>query len=277
MNMRNTSMMTMLAISISLALIGIAGGLDNSPAQAQPAPSVKSAPTTTHPAQPKTVKEAIGAAQKSGQFLFVMFFDQKDNLFKDMEKTLTAFKDKKEFSGKVLVYQTSANDKLEAEAVAKYGVARAKLPLILVFAPNGAITGGFPQKVTDRQLAKALVSDFVAKIVKVVQDRKVALVLLQNSKTKSNPESAKAAEEFSNDTKFKGHVEIINADPENPGTKTFLGQCDLKKPITESTIVLIAPPGTIVGTYSGNVTKDTLLDALTPKSSSCCPGGGSCK
>jgi hypothetical protein len=273
-NTRNTPRTAKLTVSILMALIGITGQISNALAQAATAPSVKPAPTTTQPVQPKTVKDAILAAQKTGKFLFVLFFDQKNDLYKDMEKTLTAFKDKKENSGKLIVYQASASDKMEAEAVAKYGVARAKLPLMMVFAPNGAITGGFPQKVTDRQLEKAMVSDLVAKIVKVLQDRKVALVLLQNSKTKFNLESGRAAEDFSSDAIYKGHVEIIKDDPENPNIKTFLGQSGLNKPISESTIVLITPPGSIVGTYPGNITKDTLLDALAPKTSSCCPGGG---
>jgi hypothetical protein len=274
-----TSKKTALTFLIPVAAIVMTMEVQIALAQtpAKPAPSATTSPAATQPAQPKSVKEAILSVQKSAKYLFVVFYDQKDDLFKDMEKTILTLTAKSK-DKKILVYQASVNDKSQADAVAKYGVGRAKLPLVLIFAPNGAITGGFPQKVTEQQLAKSMVSESVAKIVKVVQEQKLALVLLQNNKTKFNQESAQAAKDFSNDTKVKSIVEIIKNDPEDTGLKSFLAQCDLTKPITESTIVLVAPRGTIVGVFSGNVTKDTLLEALAPKTSGCCPGGsGGCK
>jgi hypothetical protein len=237
----------------------------------------KTVATATQPASPKTTLEALAASQKAGTFLAVIFFDQKDKLFTTMDDTLSKFV--KGSSEKVGVFHAAVKDKAEAQIIAKHKIERAKLPLLLVFAPNGAITGGFEQKVTDAQLNKSLVSPLVANIIKAVREQKVVVVTLQNAKTTFNIEAAKVAEELANDEQLKGHVEILQGDPANSKNQEFLAQCGVEKPVAKAAMVLLAPPsGTIMGVFPGDtVTKNALVDALTPKRSPCCPSGGTCK
>jgi hypothetical protein len=239
---------------------------------------VKSNGATTKPATPKTTQEALEAVQKSGEFLVVVFYDQKDELLATVDQTITKFQ--KSSSERIRVFHAAVKDKAEAQTITKYRIDRAKLPLVLVFASNGAITGGFEQKVTEQQLQKSLVPELVAKVIKAVHEQKVAVVSLQNLKTKFNAESSKVADEFAGDPKLKGHVEIIQGDPSDSKNQEFLAQCEIKPPVESATLVLLAPPsGTIMGIFTGEgVTKDILIEALTPPSSGCCPGGsGSCK
>jgi hypothetical protein len=253
------------------------GMVKASPAIAQTTTSpVKAMPTTVQ-ITPKTTQEALKASQEAGEFLVVIFYDQKNDLFKTMDQAVAKFM--KETKEKIRVFHASVKYKAESEIVAKYQINKAKLPLALVFAPNGAITGGFEQKVTAEQLKKTLVSELVAKIIKAVRERKVVVVALENSKTKFNAEASRVADEFANDPQLKGKVEIIQGNPDEAKNQDFLAQCEVKKPVTNATLVLLAPPsGAIMGTFTGDsVTKADLIQALTPPSSGCCPGGGSCK
>ena len=223
-------------------------------------------------ADPKTAEEAIALARNSRQYLFILFYDKEDDMLKKMEDTIKTFRSKS--SSKILTYRASTVGDKESDVVEKYGVNRAPLPLLLVFAPNGAITGGFPQKVTTEQLTNSCsVPELVMNILRPLQEGKIALVSLQNNKTKFNQESDKAVHDFASDEKIKKFVEVIKADPEDKKNGDFLTQCKLDKTISESTVVFIIPPGSVVGVYPGKITKDTLLAALSSckTGSSCCP------
>ena len=221
---------------------------------------------------PKTAEEAIALAQNSKQYLFISFYDKEDEMFKEMENTIKTFRSKS--SSMVLTYRASTLSDKESAVVEKYGVNRASLPLLLVLAPNGAITGGFPQKVTTEQLTKSCsVPKLVMNILKPLQEGKIALVSLQNNKTKFNQESDKAVYDFSSDARLKPFIEVIKADPDDKKNADFLTQCKLGNTISESTVVFIIPPGSVVGVYPGKITKDTLMAALSSckTGSSCCP------
>ncbi|OGS36827.1 MAG: hypothetical protein A2293_04145 [Elusimicrobia bacterium RIFOXYB2_FULL_49_7] len=71
-------------------------------------------------------------------------------------------------------------------AMASYAVPTGgDLPLVLVFAPNGVVTGGFPKQVTSDQLKQSVnVSELMLKILKPLQEQKVVLVALQNQSTR---------------------------------------------------------------------------------------------
>jgi len=221
----------------------------------------------------KNSAEAIQTAQNNKQYLFLLFYDTKGESLKAMESTVNDFRNKT--SEDTLFYKALTTDEKENDTIAKYGINRAPLPVLLIFAPNGAITGGFPKEVSMDLLKKCIVDNLIMDVLKTVQAEKIALVLLQNSKTKFNNESSKAAEEFSNDSKLKGYVDIIKADPSDPKNSDFLNSSKLSKDITEATVVFIVPPGSIRGVYKGKITKDTLMVALSACSSGsgsgCCP------
>lgn len=256
-------------ILIALVLLSVSceKNTDASLTSPEKTPETDKEPQEVNTSDSKADKALAMAAEKK-EYLFLMFYDEKDDLSKDMEKTVKNFIEGS--SEKTFFYEAVIKD--EPQMVKKYQIDRNKHPFLLVFTPNGAISGGFAEKVTKGELKDVFVSEIVMKILKTLQDQKIALILLQNDKTKFNKENKKAAEDFYNDERLKGVVEIISEDPKNKAIEGFLTQCKLDQNITESTIVLIAPPGMLVGTYSGEITKDTLINAL---SSSCGSGCGS--
>jgi len=169
----------------------------------------------------KNAEEAMQAAQKNKQYLILLFYDKKAETLNAMETTVNEFL--KTISEKPLFYQVQTTDDKEKETIRKYGISRVPLPLLLVFAPNGAITGGFPEQVKTQELKKCFsVNELDMKIMKPLQEKKIVLVLLQNKKTKFNQESDKVATDFQNDSRLKGYVEIVRADPDNSKNKKVI-------------------------------------------------------
>jgi hypothetical protein len=221
---------------------------------------------------PKSAQEAIEAAKKQNQYLFLLFYDQKNDSLKAMETVVKTFINKS--PQKIITYKALTTDNKEADIVAKYGINRAPLPVVLTFAPNGAITGGFPQKVDESQLKQCFVADITMRILKTLQEQKIALIMLQNEKTTFNQESTAAANDFANDSRVKGYVDLMKIDPDDPKNKDFLNQCKLNWQNKEATIVLIVPPNKLGGIYPGKTTKDALIQGLTACSSGGCGSGG---
>jgi len=147
------------------------------------------------------------------------------------------------------------------------------LPLLLVVAPNGVVTGGHPANVTADQLKQSVsVSDLMLKVLKPLQEQKVALVALQNSSTKFSAESWAGVNDFVNDPKYKQFVAAVKADPSATGSQDFVKQCQLIAPISEATVVILMPPGKIGKILTGKLTKADVLKALGSCATGCAPG-----
>ncbi len=221
-----------------------------------------------------SANEAIRIAQKTGKYLFILSYDSKNSSYSSMAKTVENFQNKT--SDKINIYKLHMKNKKDANIVTKYGINRAPLPLLLIIAPNGAVTGGFPEKVTKEQLKKSTsISRLVLNILKLLQDQKIVLVSLQNKKTKYNKESDQAINDFTSDSSIKSFVKIIKANPTAAGSKDFLKQAGLTEKITEATVVFMIPPRRIVKSFKGKITKNDLLSALKACSTGCGPSGSS--
>ncbi len=221
-----------------------------------------------------SANEAIRIAQKTGKYLFILCYDSKNSSYSSMVKTVENFQNITK--GKINIYKLHKKNKKDANIVTKYGINRTPLPLLLIIAPNGVVTGGFPEKVTKEQLKKnTTISRLILNILKPLQDQKIVLVSLQNKKTKYNRESDRAINDFTSDSSIKSFVKIIKANPTATGSKDFLKQAGLSKKITEAIVVFMIPPGRIVRTFKGKITKNDLLSALQACSSGsgsgCCP------
>ncbi|MCX5884476.1 MAG: tail fiber domain-containing protein [Proteobacteria bacterium] len=222
-------------------------------------------------AAPINVKSALNDASANGQFLFLTFYQAKDASLTKLSSTIAAFK--KSSSEKIAVFDAAISDPANKEIADKYGIQAGQLPLLLVIAPNGVVTGGYPGNVTADQLKKSVgVSDLILKVLKPLQEQKVVLVALQNAATKMNAESWAGVSDFANDANFKQIVSAIKADPAASGSQDFVKQCNLIAPITQATVVLLLPPGRIGKVLTGKTTKDEILKSLK----TCTAGSGCC-
>lgn len=265
--LKSKDMGSLLAL-IALLIFLICMRTDNANSQTQK--EVKGMKSVQKSDAPGSANKAISQAQENGKFLVMLFYERKDNSFQEMQKTVQAFS--KTSVKAIIIYEVLTTDSKESDVIHKYGINRAPLPVVLVFAPNGAITGGFPQKVTNQQLSNCMVPKLIMNILISVQSGKVALVLLQNKNTKFNTEVTNVANEFSKDARVLGYVDIIKHDPSDGDIKEFLTQCKIECTTKEAATVLIVPPNKIGGVFSGKITKDTLIAGLASCSGSgCCP------
>ena len=216
---------------------------------------------------------AIKRAAKAGKYLFAFFRRDDDEQTRKMAQALDAAMTK--VDGRAEQVTIDVSDPSERHIVKKFGVDRAPMPLVLVLAPNGAVTGGFPVRSEEKQLTEALVGPNTAKVLKALQGGKLVFVCVQNAQTKSNAPAMRGVKDFVADAEYAKSTEVVTFDPTVAAEAKFLGQIKIGPKIKQATTVLLAPPGTIVGKFEGATDKGKLVAALEACGVDCGPSGQS--
>ncbi|MHC4505278.1 MAG: hypothetical protein ACYTFI_18395 [Planctomycetota bacterium] len=225
-------------------------------------------------AQPETPgTAAIDRAAKAGKYLFVFFRRDDGERTRKMRGVFDAAL--KKLADRAESVAIDVADSSEKGIVKRFGVDRAPMPLVLVLAPNGAVTGGFPVRFEEKQLTEAFVGPSTAKVLKGLQDGKIVLVCLQNAQTKSNALAMRGVKDFAADAEYAKTTEVVTLDPADAAEAKFLGQIRVDPKASEATTVLLAPPGTIVGKFKGATDKGKLVAALKACGAGCGPSSGS--
>ncbi len=229
----------------------------------------------TSPADPSGGSEkgmpAIKQAADAGKYLFVFFWKTDDEQTAAMKKVFEAAI--KKVSDRAQSVAVLVSDPVERGIVDKFGVDRAPMPLVLAMAPNGAITGGFPNKFDEQQLLDAFTTPGTEKVMKQLQDGTLVFVCVQNAKTKSNDVAMQGVRDFKTDVRFADATEIVTLDPTDKKEATFLKDLKVSTDIAEATTVFVAPPGTALGKFEGETNKATFVEALSRANTGCGPGG----
>lgn len=225
---------------------------------------------------PKTSPAETGlrAAAKQKRYVFLTFYKRNDaasTKMLDEAKKLQA-----KHSDRANLVIADVGNAVHQGLVSRYGADRSPIPLTLVIAPNGAVTAGFPNAINKPDLSDAFVSTGMADVLKVLQDAKLAAVCLQNSKTKLNKESLAAAEGLKHGAQFRDVLDIVKVDPSDSAEAKLVQACRVDANTENAQLVVIAPPGRVVGTFDGTATAESIAAALTKALSggTCGPGGG---
>lgn len=217
--------------------------------------------------------EAINNAKREKEYLFI-FFSKTQN-----EKTIQSEKifDRAvaKLKNQVKFVKIKTDDPLEKFFIAKFNLERSPMPFVLVVAPNGAITGGFPS-FTEKRLSDAIISSGAASCLKALQEHKLVLLCLQNKNTHSNQVALKAVRDFKSDPRFNKATEIVAIDPSDIKEHIFLKQLEVSVNTSSAMTLLISPPAIVVAKYQGPITKDQLAADLKKMSSGCCASGKCC-
>ena len=167
-------------------------------------------------------------------------------------------------------------DPSEKAFVEKLGLQKAPMPLVLVFAPNGVILGGFPaERITEDALMSSLASPCLQKCLVAMQEKKFVLLCAQNATTSSNDSALKGVRSFCTDAKYSPVVKVVMMDPADPAEQRFAGLIQMDPSTPDAMTFLLAPPGSVLGKFTGAVRKKELIGALAKASTGggCCPGG----
>jgi hypothetical protein len=216
----------------------------------------------------------ISRAAAANKFLLVFVAENNTDATQATRKTFESAADK--LADQTEWIAVDRNDTAEKEFVQKYGLATAPMPLVLAFAPNGAITGGFPAaQLTEQRLRDALVSPGMQQCLKALQERKLVLVCVQNGNTKSNDVALQGVNDFKADARFAKLTDVVKIDPTDAAEQKLLGQLQIDPKATEASTALLAPPGAVLAKFTGATEKKTLEAALQKASSGCGPGASS--
>ena len=221
-------------------------------------------------APPSATEQAIAKAAKAGKYAFVLFYRPDDPAGRKMKATFGRVEPS--LRARAVFCSVDAFSADEAQLIQRYRVSQAPLPLTLVMAPNGAVVGAFTKAVDEKTLRAAFVSAKTADTMKSLQDRKLVALCLQGPRTKHNAESRQAAEQFVADSTLGGQAVLITADPRQ--APDLLKRCGIASAPTESTIVVLLPPGQLVAKVAGATTKQDLLAKLQAALASCGSGCG---
>lgn len=155
-------------------------------------------------------------AARNQKTCFVLFWKEDDAATRAVRQTLNTFVEARDKQAAWVSVRTT--DAAEKAVVDRFGVSRAPMPLVLAVAPNGAITGGFPQKVTEAQLSGAFVSPNMAKCLHALQSRKLVLLCVQPPK-----EAVPAGvTQFQADPQYLPHTAVVSLDPADPAEARHL-------------------------------------------------------
>ena len=231
------------------------------------APGAKAA-TKTSPAQ-----TAIQAAARQKRYAIVTFYKKNDSASTKM--LAEAKKLQAKYSSRANFVSADVGNSIHQGIISRYGADRSPVPLTLVIAPNGAVTAGYPNAINKTDISDAFVSTGMADVLKVLQGGKLAAICVQNSKTKHNKESLDAAEGLKSDQRLANLVGIVTIDPSDKDESKFMSMCKADTNAAEAQLVVIVPPGRIVGKFDGATSKDVVLASVIKSCSSggCGPSG----
>ena len=217
------------------------------------------------------VTMALDAASSSQRYLFVYAWKTDDERTQAMRKTFRAFIG--DVAGRADCVELSVAAGTDKSFVDKYCLSRAPMPLVLAFAPNGAITNAFPQQFSRDDLTAGFVSNGTANCMKLLQDGKLVVLCVQNARTQANEAALAGVEEFCRDERYRSAMEVITIDPADTAEAPFLNDLQISSNTSIAITVLLAPPGSPIAKFEGATTMDAFLEAITKASSGCCPGG----
>ena len=211
------------------------------------------------------LQTTLNQSAQAGKFTFVVF--HRDNF--DATRTLyQQTKDETASRSDVAVLTAArVDDAAEKQLVEKFGVARAPMPMTLVVAPNGAVTGLFSKTMSQEQAAAAIVPPTMMRCMKALQDQKLVFVCLTRSEKVDVPQAVQAAGQM---PQFKDRIALVGMKLDDPAEARFYQQMKLdSKQVNGPYAVLIAPPGALIGHYNSQSTADQIAAALH-KAGKCC-------
>lgn len=274
------------AILVVLATAAPVGSAVAAAGDASAPPSAHSAPAevlsdnagaATAALQPKgNGSAAMEKAAKAKKYLFALFRKEEDDQTAAMRTTLAAAVKKiADRANSAEIDVTAASEKAIVE---RFDLQYAPMPLLLAIAPNGAVTGGFPAHIEAQELLDAFATPCTEKCLKAFQDRKLAFLCIQNSKTKFSKEAMQGVRKFVRDERFAEDTEIIVIDPADAAEADLLKDLQIDPKTKDAVTIFFMPPGRRIGDFRGATSMDELVETLVAamSGSGCGCGAGGC-
>jgi hypothetical protein len=229
----------------AVASLGVV--LDSSFAQSTAAQAAR-------PAEGVRVATAAPAAKKPQKFTFIFFWKENNAPTQEMAGALKAAVEQRPERAEWTT--VNITDAAQRAVVERYHVERAPMPMVICVAANGAITGAMNRQVTQEAIEKALVTPAMTEAAKAVQEKRIVIVHIQRDARAPLPAGAG---QFMADPAFKDRTTAVTFVATDEAEVRFLKEMEIKpEDVADSMVVLLAPPGVLVGKYPATVAKDQL-------------------
>jgi hypothetical protein len=181
--------------------------------------------------------------------MFILFWKEDNAATQAMAETLK--RAVAERSRRAEWTSVNINDGSQRPIVDRYHVERAPMPMVLCVAPNGVVTGGVPRQINDAAIEKMLVTPAMTEVTKELQDKRIVVIHLKRDAAAALPAGAAG---FAADPSFKGRTAVVNIGLDDPEEARFVREMDFKPgELSDSMVVVLAPPGVLVGKYQSSV------------------------
>ena len=208
--------------------------------------------------------DPLSAAARQQKFAFVMFWKQQDaktdSIYRSLQTNLAPHAER------AVTAAVQATDPANREIVERFNISRAPMPLVLVVAPNGAVTASYQSEPTAQQVAAAIVTPAAANCLKALQDGKTVLMLVC---PREDAQAPQGAQQFLADPHFSKRSTFIRLVSTNPSEGQFLQKLGVSQQEANGCVVMMAPPGVFIGKFPVSVTGQELAKKLHA-SGKCC-------
>jgi|SaaInlV_200m_DNA_2_1039689.scaffolds.fasta_scaffold07753_3 hypothetical protein len=217
------------------------------------------------------VKSKIEKANKQGKAVFLVVTEPSVTNTKNAE--IIANKAHEIYSKSIVITMDRSNA-ANKELLTKYRLSGAQLPLILVIASNGVVTGGFiSNQATSEKIVALVPSPKKAEVLLALNNEKSVFVVVSNKSMSKNKEVISNCEQACEQMRDK--AEVVNIDLDDINEQKFLEELKVNQKASQPQTYILNTKGQITGSLSGAVDVKTLVATATKKNSSCCPSGGS--
>ncbi len=262
------------AVAGAVGLYAIMSGRTHSEVQ-PPAASAQEARAGEVPYGASSGQQAIDRAAETGEYLFVYFYDNREPETLSKKRELDAAVGALEQQAASVAVDIS--DPAEVSFARRLRVAGAPMPMVLAFAPTGAITASFAGEFAAEQLRSAFVGPAMQTSLAHLQRNHLVLICVQNSQTRWSDDAMRGASDFVSDARFAGNADIVVLDPSNPAESEFMATLGVDPKTPDAVTILMVPPGTAVAKLVGKTDKNALVEELEASTTrpGCAPASGS--
>jgi hypothetical protein len=166
-----------------------------------------------------------------------------------------------------VVVELDRTDPRQADAVARFRVAGAPVPMVLVVATNGVPTGAArPGPDAAARLASLVPSKAKAEYLRVLAEQRIAVVLFTRADMPERSPLFEAASAALHSPSAK--IGLVNVDLDDPEEQRFLAEWKLDRTMARPLTVLVNPKGMGLGRLEGAPTVEQILQTAAKKP--CC-------
>jgi len=188
------------------------------------------------------------------------------------EKALSIATQAQTLVAKSIAIEMNRSDATNGDLVTKYRLAGASLPLILVIASNGVVSGGIAaDRATPESLIQMIPSPKKSEVLQALSEGK-AVFLIASRKSMANREKVSDTCK-SACNQMNNRAALVSIDMDDKKENSFLAQLKVNALSTEPMTSVINPQGQVTATFSGPVEVKTIIEAAAKKAGGCCPGG----